>query len=303
MKVKRVMYSIITTVLLLMGISSTVFADEDAKDVENTDFTVTMETGLDNVAVEGEAMPVTVTVGNTGKDFVGYLRVIIPASYSVDSLAYEKAVTIPSGGEKSISMLLPNVDEAAFLRIELETERGKILYSQQETFKSTTTGQNAVIGILSSDYSGLNYFDGISVDLGYGAISTKVLRLTEDNIPDTGKGLSVCDYILIDNYNTSQLSEEQRNAIASWVSDGGILRNRFKGIDYAGRICRYGSGSDDRWAYKTEFVCNGKYRRSTAGGCCRTDGRRLGGCTKQYCIRRHCMEEQLWKRKHSGTEL
>lgn len=223
MKVKRVMYSIITTVLLLMGISSTVFADEDAKDVENTDFTVTMETGLDNVAVEGEAMPVTVTVGNTGKDFVGYLRVIIPASYSVDSLAYEKAVTIPSGGEKSISMLLPNVDEAAFLRIELETERGKILYSQQETFKSTTTGQNAVIGILSSDYSGLNYFDGISVDLGYGAISTKVLRLTEDNIPDTGKGLSVCDYILIDNYNTSQLSEEQRNAIASWVSDGGIL--------------------------------------------------------------------------------
>ena len=68
MKVKRVMYSIITTVLLLMGISSTVFADEDAKDVENTDVTVTMETGLDNVAVEGEAMPVTVTVGNTGKD-------------------------------------------------------------------------------------------------------------------------------------------------------------------------------------------------------------------------------------------
>ena len=292
MKVKRVMYSIITTVLLLMGISSTVFADEDAKNVENTDFTVTMETGLDNVAVEGEAMPVTVTVGNTGKDFVGYLRVIIPASYSVDSLAYEKAVTIPSGGEKSISMLLPNVDEAAFLRIELETERGKILYSQQETFKSTTTGQNAVIGILSSDYSGLNYFDGISVDLGYGAISTKVLRLTEDNIPDTGKGLSVCDYILIDNYN--KLGIRWRNP---------DLRNRFKGIDYAGRICRYGSGSDDRWAYKTEFVYNGKYRRSTAGGCCRTDGRRLGGCTKQYCIRRHCMEEQLWKRKHSGTEL
>ena len=127
MKVKRVMYSIITTVLLLMGISSTVFADEDAKDVENTDVTVTMETGLDNVAVEGEAMPVTVTVGNTGKDFVGYLRVIIPASYSVDSLAYEKAVTIPSGGEKSISLLLPNVDEAAFLRIERENEKWKIL--------------------------------------------------------------------------------------------------------------------------------------------------------------------------------
>lgn len=223
MKKGKLLFSVLTALLILFCMPAVSYAEESDKDVENNEFTVTVETGLDGIAVEGKAMPVTVTISNTGKDFSGILRIAIPASYSQKSLAYEKVVAIPSGGTKSISMLLPDIDTSAFLRIELENEKGKILYSQQEKYTSIVVGQNVVVGILSSDYSGLNYFDGASVSTSNGMLSAKIIQLTADNIPDLGEGLGTCHYILIDNYNTSQLSEEQRNAIAAWVSNGGML--------------------------------------------------------------------------------
>lgn len=223
MKKRKLLLSILTAIFVLLYMPAVSYAEESDKDVANDEFTVTVETGLDSIAVEGKAMPVTVTISNAGKDFSGILRITIPASYDQKSLAYEKAVAIPSGGTKSISMLLPDIDTSAFLRIELENEKGKILYSQQEKYTSIVVGESVVVGILSSDYSGLNYFDGASVSTSNGMASAKIIQLTADNIPDVGEGLGACHYILIDNYNTSQLSEEQRNAIAAWVSNGGML--------------------------------------------------------------------------------
>lgn len=223
MKKRKLLFSVLTALLMILCMPAVSYGEESDKDVENDEFTVTLEAGLDGIVVEGKSMPLTVTITNSGKDFSGILRVVIPANYSQKSLAYEKSVAIPSGGTKSISMLLPDINSSSFLRIELENEKGKILYSQQEKISPITVGQNAVVGILSSDYSGLNYFDGVPVSTNNGIVETKIIQLTADNIPETGEGLTSCHYILIDNYNTSQLSEEQRNAIASWVGNGGML--------------------------------------------------------------------------------
>lgn len=208
---------------ILIG-SSNVYADESDKDVDYNGFIVTTEVGLDGIAVEYRATPVTVTVKNVGSDFEGTLRVILPATYNQKSLAYEKSVTVPSGGEKTFSVLLPDIQDTSFLRVELENTRGKILYSRAQTYNSNLQGQEAIVGVLSSDYTGLNYFDGVTITAGnFGVLSSKILQLTADNIPETAAGLDTCDYILIDNYNTSQLSEAQRKAIMAWVNNGGIL--------------------------------------------------------------------------------
>lgn len=223
MKIKRLLLGMLVVILVAVSMPMSAYAEESDKDVENSDFTVSVETGLDGIAIEGKSMPVTVTIRNTGKDFSGILRIAVPATYNQRSLAYEKAVVIPSGGEKSISMLLPDIDVISFLRIELENDKGKIVYSQQEEFKSLVVGQNAVVGILSNDYTGLNYFDGVSISTSSGVVAAKIIQLTADNIPENSDGLSLCHYIIIDNYNTSQLSQEQRNAIVNWVADGGML--------------------------------------------------------------------------------
>lgn len=220
----RIFLLILTAVLCLIMGYQTAYGTEDDKDVENNAFVVDVEVGIDGVAVEYRSTPVTVKVRNLGDDFEGTLRVIIPATYSQKSLAYEKTVTVPSGGEKSFSILLPDIQNTSFLRIELENTRGKILLSKRQSYTSKVQGQEAVVGVLSSDYTGLNYFDGTTINTNnYGVFSAKLLQLTADNIPEVGAGLDTCDYILIDNYNTSQLSDEQIQAIVSWVNNGGIL--------------------------------------------------------------------------------
>ena len=222
MKVKRVVLSLIA-MILVMTVMVPVYAEEQDKDVENPAYIVTVEAGLDGILMEGKPAPISITIRNLDKDFDGTLRVIIPATYDQDSLAYEKAITVPYSGEKTFSMLLPDIRDAKYLRIELETGKKKIIYSQRETIRPVSAGQEAIIGVLSSDYTGLNYFDGTTISMTYGIVSAKLVQLTADNLPEVSDGLEICDMILIDNYNTSQLSEEQRSAIIGWVNNGGIL--------------------------------------------------------------------------------
>lgn len=200
-----------------------VYADEADKDVANSGYSLSVEAGLDGVLVEGKACPVAVTVSNNSQDFEGVLRVIIPATYVQSSIAYEKNVTIPNGGTKTFSFLLSDIQDVSFLRIELENAKGKIIYSAREKITPFTVGEKAIIGCLSSDYTGLNYFDGASVDTSSGIVQAKMIQLNADNIPEVSDGLEICDFILIDNYNSSQLSEAQQNAIVGWVNNGGIL--------------------------------------------------------------------------------
>lgn len=222
MKIKKKLLSLITIAVLAITVVP-VFAEEADKDVQNSGYVVSVEAGLDGVMVEGKASPVSVKIKNNDKDFEGVLRIIVPATYDQKSLAYEKAVTIPSGGEKTFSVLLPSISTVSFLRIELENDKGKITYSQQEKIISLPVGQDAVLGVLSSDYTGLNYFDGAAVNTYNGIVSAKMIQLNADNLPEVSDGLEICDFILIDNYNTSQLSEAQQNAIVGWVNNGGIL--------------------------------------------------------------------------------
>lgn len=228
MKKKRLWLGMLLTMLMLVLIPTTKAAAadveaEEKKDVSNSDFNVTVEVGLDEIIFQEKSTPITVAVSNSGKDFNGLVRVIVPCSYVQEAIAYERSIVIPSGGAKSVSMLIPNISNATYLRVELVNEKGKILYSQQEKVTMIEVGNQAIIGVLSDDYTGLNYFDGVSVSTSSGIVSTRLLQLDAATFPEKAEGLSTCHYILIDNYNTSQLSEEQRNALAGWVSDGGML--------------------------------------------------------------------------------
>lgn len=226
MKKKRLWLSVLLAMVLVlipMGKTAAQEMEEDKKDVSNSDFNVTMTVGLDDIIFEEKSTPVTVEVSNSGKDFSGLVRVITPCSYAQEAIAYERSIIIPSGGTKSISMLIPNISNASYLRVELVNDKGKTLYSRQEKVTMIEVGNQAIIGVLSDDYTGLNYFDGVSVNTSSGIVSTRLLQLDAATFPENAEGLSTCHYILIDNYNTSQLSEEQRNALAGWVSDGGML--------------------------------------------------------------------------------
>lgn len=203
----------------------TVYAkEEDEYEItKDTDFQVEITYGLDGIVKYNAPVPIEITVYNSGKDFSGEIRIIILNEYE-ENIAYAKDVVLPANTEKSVNMTLQNIGSLSSFYMQIVNEKGKVLYSEKVTTPASQNSQEGIMGILSDDYSALNYFSGITLDVGnyyYGQLA--IAKLTEDNFPDTASGLEVCNYILINEYDTSKLSDEQYAALKEWVNQGGVL--------------------------------------------------------------------------------
>ncbi len=207
------------------------FGDSDSKD---TGFTIETTYGIDGMAKNSIDMPISMKISNSGKDFDGKVRVIMPSGtygYSVGSnIAYEKDVNIAAGTDKTIGITVNGVNVLTSFYIQLVDNKGKVVHEEKVLYNnvlSQSESENgyppAIVGILSDDYNAFNYIDGVAIEKGYYIGNAKLLELTDANIPDTGNGLAICNYIIIDNYDTSKLSDAQVMAVKSWVDDGGVL--------------------------------------------------------------------------------
>lgn len=207
--------------LMVIGLGSSAYA----RDEKGNQFDVDVTYGLDGLSKTGAAMPVNVSVTNKGSDFQGTVRVILSSGNesNVDNIAYDKDMIIAAGTIKDISMTVQGATYMTSFIIEILDEKGDVCYKDKVLCNTVTTGSYSVLGIITDDYSGLNYFDGVSYERGYYYGSLKIAELTEENLPDSKEALAVCNYILINNYDTSKLSDAQIDAMKQWVSEGGVL--------------------------------------------------------------------------------
>ncbi len=214
-------FSVFMVVFLLLA---NISVESFAKDKEDDTFTIEVEYGLDGITKTNVDMPINISITNNGKDFVGVVRVIIPDSYDENNnVAYDKDITIAAGTTKDISMYVRGNSYLTSFYVQMIDDKDQALYSEKVLCNFYENGDYAVMGILSDDYTALNYFDGVSFERGYFYGKLKIVELSEKNMPSTSGSLAVCNYILIDNYNTSKLSDEQIEAIKQWVSNGGVL--------------------------------------------------------------------------------
>lgn len=189
---------------------------------KNGDVTIETSFGIDGFAAYDSPVLVTITVAYN-KDFTGSIRMIPSMTENQTVVAYGEDISLAKGEAKTFSFTPSALGGSGKIKIELLDENEKVIYAEEDTVSLNNIGTNAMMGILSDDYSGLNYFDGVPVSLsGYqGVIST--LELTTASFPDNKEALSILNYILIDNYDTANLSDEQYNALKGWVNDGGVL--------------------------------------------------------------------------------
>ncbi len=208
------------------GTSENKYPENNGKESFTTEqFRVDVEYGLNGIIKYGTSMPISVKVTNLGKDFEGTLR-IVAGSYSSSeaSIAYDHDLIIAEGafktfeitsqcstyGRKRIGVEILNLKEKSIFAKNIEIDNN---YSD-----------HALIGILSDDFTALNYFDGTNIESPYGGtIYTSVVELKKDDIPTSAEALSCLNFLVINSFDTSQLSEEQYKVIQDWVNEGGIL--------------------------------------------------------------------------------
>ncbi len=189
----------------------------------NSAFSVQTELGMNGYGVYGRPLQIKIAL-ESEKDFEGEVRII---PYSGDTsqivVAQGKDVTLSAGEQKEISVVLSTAGYIGTYLVQIINAEGKVIYSEKDKFSLSDCGNTLKIGILSDYYSALRYFDNLSLWLdGYEGI-TGIMELTTDIMPEDSNVLSLFSYIVIDNYDTAQLSEAQCAALKEWVNKGGVL--------------------------------------------------------------------------------
>ncbi len=208
----------------LSDVSADAEEEPDASDETAADrpFAVDVTAGLNGFYKSGVSLPLSVTITSEGEDFEGLLRVIVPGvSYESSAAAYEQEIMLSADTEKTVTMSVYNGSSASLV-LQIEDTQGNILQEETVTLQ-VSSSDKALVGILSDDFTALNYFDGRSLEIEEYFGSSQVAELSEDLIPEEESSLEVLSYLIINSYDTSKLSENQVSAIEAWVRNGGIL--------------------------------------------------------------------------------
>lgn len=216
---------LLTLIVLISGLLmpySVVHADgEDEFEVkvvaeENPD------TGCFDVGVE---------VYNKGKDFTGTVEITRTSGsyYSDDgSSVYIQDAALPEKNTKTVSFQIPeeltNYNSGANMGINvvIKDSKGREVYNAN--FNNVLTKDNYVMnmGILSDSADKLTFLDceGQDIWISTGVFAIKLNELKADSIAND---LSANKYLIINDYDTSVLSDDAVKSIMSWVDNGGVL--------------------------------------------------------------------------------
>lgn len=190
------------------------------------DYKVSVKCGIDGFAAYDYPTMVQVTV-ESKYDLVGSLRVIPESNDGMEIVAYGEDISLAANQAKTFTFYMIKPGNTGYLKVELLDENGNLLYNQTPQINLTSMDADmsltTMIGVLSDDYNALNYFDGISFTIDNVQHTTGILELTKDSFPEDSGALAVLHYIIIDNFDTANLSDEQYAALKQWVNNGGIL--------------------------------------------------------------------------------
>lgn len=175
---------------------------------------------------ENHAYVYQVSLENHGVDFEGTSRVIFKTDAEDTHCAFDMPITLPANGKKQYTLTVPELN--------VEECRGKgylILLDKNDKEVASITLKDLLgnqekkgfrVGILSDHYDKLTYLDMGGEDfVVYNEGQPAILQeLKADTLEDSLDGLY---YLVIDQYDVSSLSKDQRKAIENWVDKGGWL--------------------------------------------------------------------------------
>lgn len=169
---------------------------------------------------------IRVTVENEGEDWEGTVRVQVDEG-SRQPCAYDTAITLPKGSTKQFVVKVP-VDNLTYSgtdgTVYVTLLDGKNQKTAEQEFKKLLMQEAEALslGILSDDYPALTYLDmGGQKEYYYGSeYPIRLMELNQGNLMDT---LASLDFMVIDQYHTDVLTDEEVSALVQWIDDGGVL--------------------------------------------------------------------------------
>ena len=217
-KIKRGLITVVALALLLSGLF-----------IKGTALTARADSA-DAFSIQAEMMPsdketysIRLTIENQGPDWEGTVRLVADESYRTPC-AYDTALSLPQGSRKQFVVKIPMNYTDTNGTVTVTLLDGKERMVAEGYFRHLLTGQMDALsmGILSDAYSKLTYMDMGGMDIYFynDMYPVRLVELKQGSLVDELESLT---YLVIDQYNTGILTEEELEAIELWNRNGGVL--------------------------------------------------------------------------------
>ncbi|MCR5213248.1 MAG: hypothetical protein K6E10_02455 [Eubacterium sp.] len=218
-KTKRwaaILLAMFLAIALVMMPDLRVSADQDIFDID-------VESELDTT---GLYYLVSLNIKNNSSDFTGCARVIIETSSSSSNISYDVDISLPANGEKTYSVTIPveNTGASQIVEVEILNTKDKSVYKEKFRNALSIYMSTIKLGLLADNSDELDFLDlgGGSVNVNGQDYKVVTSNLDGSDLADT-ENLSGFDIIVINDFDTSSLSEEAVNNLKNWVKSGGNL--------------------------------------------------------------------------------
>lgn len=205
---------------LAIMVSALFFSTALQVHAENKDFDVSIK----NLSPSGsEYVDLQFTITNHGNNFEGTARLLMAETYS-GVTAFDEDLTLPTDGTKQFTMTIPTdyINTIGATYFKLINSKGKTVYGGDFSKSIYSAAAFLSLGILSDNYNALTYFDLSGQNLSYGN-DLYHINTVELNKTNLATELSSLTFLVIDNYNTSILSDDDILLINDWIMNGGVL--------------------------------------------------------------------------------
>ncbi|WP_035294527.1 hypothetical protein [Clostridium sp. KNHs214] len=183
---------------------------------------VDMDVGFDGYYKLNCWVPFRFKIENNLKDINGEVQIEI-INENNQLRVYSKEVNLPLNSTKNIDISGVVGKGSRYVNVKILEDK-KVVYQENKNIKQGSTGQEAVVGILSNDIQNLNYIKAVkSLSLGGNSAIINYINLTERDLIDENEEMDLFNIIILNDFDTSKLSNEQYKALKDWVKRGGIL--------------------------------------------------------------------------------
>ncbi|CAG9621993.1 hypothetical protein [Sutcliffiella rhizosphaerae] len=192
---------------------------------------VKVEYGVENKVQMSKGHTIRIEVANKGEDVKGDFVVFSNPTYNMAG-SYVVPMELEAGGTKTIELAIKGSSDYYSYNntgtsnnfvsfYEGGVEKGKeVKLSGNANSKPRFIGDNRVVlGVLSNKHDAVNYLKLYK----FHNESMELLNVDSHHISTESYGLEMFDILLVHDFSLATLTENQQNAIKSWVKNGGSL--------------------------------------------------------------------------------
>ncbi|CAM4367681.1 hypothetical protein [Saccharibacillus endophyticus] len=184
---------------------------------------VTTEFGYGGKINDGRWNPLKVTL-TSDRDLSGDLVVQVAPQNGMSESTYVRRVELPAGTAKEVTLAIPggsysrNTSMVRFYSGSVE-KGDSLPFREGRSYLSSSSQYGGVVGVLASDPDTMNFLNLLQ---GRGQ-QVSIVPLDAADIGDDAMLLDGLDVLVMNDFASDTLSEEQNNAIRTWVERGGAL--------------------------------------------------------------------------------